>query len=322
MRILILVLLAWAEIVMGRTFSINGSSARSPYITLSYQNISICPEKVKVVSEYTNHANHSITETFVFTSPLNLKVATQPVQLQLVQYAFSHEGLDISAHLNLLGLPFDPIAAMHTIDASNNRDNIISKLLALRLIDPKESMPNWTLKAYYYWQYTFQAYDKVIIEQSYKPNLAIKNVKLNNITTLLKAPIIVIKKAVNFAIHWNMIDNAAAANLQAQLQKYISNIDTTYCPSKNDYKAIALSHRLNMNRKSILETKALTFTYNSDDLWYRPLNRFILTINTTENMYPVLCWHDKLQREANNSLRFSAENYMPMQDINVLYIEK
>lgn len=314
MQILILLLLAWTGIVTGQTFGIGGSSARSPDIILDYQNISICPENIRVISEYINRSKLPITETFVFTTPMNIKVASQPVHAQLVEHAVSYDGRDISAHLRLLGLPFDPIVAMHTIDASSNRDSLISKLLALRLIDPKESIPNWALKSHYYWQHTFPADSSIIIEHSFKPNITIKNVKLKNISTL--------KKAINFAIHWNKDDSLAATNLQTQIQKYILNIDAAYCPSKNDYQAIAMAHRLNGQQKPLLETKALSLTYNSEDLWSKPIKRFILTIDSSSNTYPILCWHDKLQREANNSLRFNADDYVPMQNISVLYIEK
>jgi len=321
MRMLILVLLLWTNIVIGQTSSIGGSSARSPDIILSSQNIAINPEKVKVISEYANQSENDVTETFVFTTPLNVSVDKQPIQTQLLQHALNAAGRDVSLHLTALGLPFDPVAAMHTIDASSNRDSIISKLLALCLIDPKESTPNWTVKTYYYWQYTFPATSNITIEHSYKPNITTKSVKINTIASMLKAPANIIKKAVYMAVHWSLDDNVAASNMQAQLQKYISNIDA-YCINNNDYQAIAVAHQTSKKQKPQLETKALTFKYNSDDLWSRPLDRFTLTIDSSDNLYPVLCWHDKIQREASDSLRFSAENYVPMQDINVLYIEK
>lgn len=324
MHILIFVLLLWIPVVIGQTSSITGNSARSPDIIINSQNISINPEKIKVTTEYANQSDNDVTETFVFTTPLNISVDTQTVQTQLIQHALNAEGRDVSLHITALGLPFDPIAAMHTIDASSNRDSIISKLLALRLIDPKENIPNWTIKTYYYWQYTFHANSNVIIEHSYKPNITIRNVKINTIASMLNAPVNVMKKALNMAIHWNLDnndDNIAMSNVQAQMHKYISNIDA-YCLNNNDYQAIAVAHQTSKNKKSQLETRSLTFKYNSDDLWARPLDRFTLTINSTDDLYPVLCWHDKMQREPRDSLRFSSENYVPMQDINVLYIEK
>ncbi len=321
MRILLLVLLIWTKIVIGQTSIVGGISARSPDLILNSQNITISPEKIKVISEYINQADHDLTETFVFTNPLNINVDTLHVHTQLMQYALNTEGKDISLHLAALGLPFDPIAAMQIIDASSNRDSIIGKLLALYLIDVKESIPNWTVKNYYYWQHTFPAGGNVVIEHNYKPTVAVRSVKLNTITSMLKAPINVMKKAVNIAVHWNLDDNVAANNIQAQLERYISNINS-YCPNSIDYRAIATAQQLKKNQKPQLETKSLNFRYNSDDLWSKPLDHFVLTIDSTDNMYPVLCWHDKMQRNSNNTLRFSAENYVPMQDISVLYIEK
>jgi len=321
MRILVLVLLSWATVVSGQTSSDGGSSVCSPAIILSNQNISISSEKIKVVSEYINQSDQDVSQTFVFTTPLNISVDTQPVQPQLLQHALNSDGRDVSAQLQSLGLPFDPVAAMQIIDASSNRDTMISKLLALRLIDPKENIPSWIAQTYYYWQYTFQAGQKTIVEYNYKPNIAVKSVKLNNVASMLKAPINVMKKAVNMAVHWTLEDNVAANNLQEQLEKYIANIDA-YCLGTEDYQAIALSHRLNKDQKPLIETRALTFKYNSDDLWAKPLDKFTLSIDSSDNMYPVLCWHDKLQREVNNSIYFSAENYVPMQYISVLYIEK
>jgi hypothetical protein len=321
MRILTPLLLLWTQIVIGQTLNISGNSARSPHITLNNQNISITPEKVKVISEYSNDSEQDITETFVFTNPINISVNLQPLQTQIMQHAINPAGRDVSQHLTALGLPFDPVAAMQTIDASSNRESITTKLLSLHLIDPKELIPNWTVKTYYYWQYTFPARSNTTIEHNHKPYITNRSVKLNTITSMLKAPINVMKKAVNVAVHWTLEDTVAAENLQSHIEKYITNIDN-YCPSNNDYQTIALARRLNKNLKSQIETRSVSFKYNSEDLWAKPLDKFTLNIDSTDNMYPILCWHDKLQRDTHNSLYFTAENYVPMQDISVLYIER
>lgn len=296
-------------------------SMRSPFLTITSQDISLSLDQIKVNTVYTNTLAHEVIETMVFAQTGLITVNRAPIPVQTVQHAISANGRDISKELRSLGLPFDPIAAMHSIDSSSNRESIIAKLRNMQVIDQKEDTPTWKVHTYYYWQQVFPAHTSVSIEQIYKPNVVTSNVKFNNLTSLLKFPFKMIKKVVNIAIHWTLEDDAALTNLQDQFEKYWPRIQN-FCPSKQDYQVLVNAYKHNPNKRSQLELKELNFTYAANEIWAHSVNRFNLTVESPKNMHALLCWNDEIKRTSNNTLHFTAENYIPLHNIAVLYIEK
>lgn len=330
MRYLVTLLLIWPCFVIGQTHTGGIQSMRSPYLHLANQDIHLSVDQVKVTYTYFNTAPNEITETLVFTLPIKneensrqfaIAVNQTPIAYQILQHAISPSGHDITKDIKALGLPLNPIAAIHSIDASPNRDSIISRLRSLNLIDKHEDIPNWTVQTYYFWQQTFPANSKVVIEQTYKPNIQSKSVKLNSFTSLLKLPVKIVKRMVNIAIHWSLEDETALTNLQEQFEKYWPNIQN-YCPTKHDYFALVQAYKQHPSKKPMIELKELHFAYGTNELWANPINNFTMTIDAPKNMYPILCWNDNLKRANSNSLQFSAQNYIPLQNIAVLFIEK
>lgn len=328
MRILLLILL-WPCLVIAQTYAGGLQSMRSPHLVLSNQDIILNLDQVKVSYTYTNTANTDITETLVFMLPVKsednrqfaVTVNQAPVQFQVMQHVINAAGRDITKEFKTLYLPINPIAAIHTIDASPNRDSIIARLRTMNLIDQHEDTPTWTVRTYYYWQQTFPAQSKIHIEQTFKPSITTHNVKLNSFMNLLKLPVKFVKKMVNVAIHWSLADESALKNLQEQFAKYYPRIHN-YCPTKEDYQTLVHAYKLNPHKKPVIELKELNFAYGENELWANPVNRFNLTIESPKNMYPLLCWNDQLKRAGNNALQFSADNYIPAANIAVLYVEK
>lgn len=316
------------QLVTAQTVGSGINSKRSPYIVITSQNITLSPEQVKIIYSFTNTANHEITETFVFTLPdkteenfkqFNISIDHQPQNYKIMQRAISPSGHDISLQLKAWGLPYNPVAAMQTLDASENRASITSKLQALKLIDKHEEIPTWIVKTYYYCEYSFPPNSTTIIEQSYKPYVATTSIKISNLTALLKLPIKMAKQAINMATPWTIEDNSSANTLQNQFEKYNPEVKN-YCLSSLDYQRLALAYQRSAPKNSQIEMKTLHFGSNADDLWASAISNFTLSIESPNNLYPVLCWHDELQRN-NNALKFSAQNYVPLQDIRVMYIE-
>lgn len=304
-------------------------SKRSPNLVITSQNINLSPEQVKIIYVFTNNSYQEIRETFVFSLPtkteenfkqFNINIDHEPQTYKIIQRAISTSGHDISGQLKSLGLPYNPIAAMHTLDASENRASITSKLHALNLIDKREEVPTWIVKTYYYCEHTFPPNSTTIIEQSYKPYVATTSVKINNLNALSKLPVKFAKQVINMAVPWKLEDNSAADALQSQFEKYNPQIKN-YCLSPLDYNTLALAYKNSMTKNTQIEMKTLHFGSDSDDLWASSIKNFTITIESPDNLYPVLCWHDELKRN-NNTLQFSAENYVPLQDIKVMYIEK
>src|ERR1700733_13167143 len=98
MRYLLTLLLFWPCFVISQTYTGSLQSMRSPYLTITSQDINLNIDQVKVAYTYNNAANFDITETLVFMLPPNgedqfkqfaVVVNQFPVQYQIMQHAIS-----------------------------------------------------------------------------------------------------------------------------------------------------------------------------------------------------------------------------------------
>ena len=302
---------------------------RSPDLVIERQDIAMSVDKISVNYQLHNISNLDIVETLVFSLPMqnqfSVTVNNQPISYNIIQRAIAHNGIDISNMLKNLGLAYDPITAMHSIDASPNREIIRNKLISMDLIDAKDETPKWMVKIFYYWQQKFPARATVDIKQIYKPAVLIKSMKVKSVTELFSIPGKIVKKLFNIAINWTFEDNpedsAAVANLKAQLEKHNPQIKD-FCPSIKDYLTIVGQNKKFDPAARTVTTKELNYDYYSEDTWVTPINHFSLTIESPNNMHPVLCWNGDFKQASENKLLFEAENYVPLQKVSVLYIEK
>lgn len=302
-------------------------SQHSPNIVIEQQNINISPDMIKIMYSFRNTLATPIHETLGFSFPnygeentrqFSVTVNHIPLQYQTTQRAINNNGNDISVQLRALGIPFDPVAAMHHLDASSNRSSMIARLRSIKAID-KEDLPLWMVKTFYFWQQEFPPNNSIVIEQTYKPTSNNTQLSLNAVQGLLKMPLRLIKKAVRMAIYWSA-DDVASTNLREFLERQAPQIKN-YCPDKSDFNVLAMAYKKPMT-KSTVEIKEIELAINNNDIWTSPVSNFSLKIEAPENMHPLICWNDKLDVSKNSSLRFTAENYIPMQNIQVMYIEK
>lgn len=323
------ILLVWPCLVIGQTYAGGLQSFGSPDLQIAEQNITLNVNTVKVLYTYVNSSNQDISQTLVFALPSNsdnnpkppaITVNQQPVQIQIMQRAISQSGHDVSRELKNLGLPFNPIAAIHSIDASSNRDSLIAKLRNLHVLDKHEDTPTWTVKTYYYWQQNFPAHSNTMIEHAYKPNVLSQSVKLHSLSSILKMPIKVVKKVWNLAVHWTLEDKTAVSNLREQFEKYWPQIKN-YCATNNDYLFLFDSYKQKNKKKSQIEIKEMAYAIAPQDIWAHSIAHFNLHIESPKNMYPILCWQADLKRMPNNHLQFTADNFVPLQDLKIVYIE-
>jgi len=318
----------WANLAQAQSYTGGLHFMRSPDLVIERQDIALNLDKISVEYVLNNTSNTDIIETLVFTMPMqnqfSVTVNEQPVTYNIVQRAISHNGTDISSILKNLGLAYDPITAMHSIDASSNRDSIRSKLIAMELLDPKDETPKWFIKIFYYWQQKFPAHAKVRIHQLYKPAILTKNIKLKSVTEIFNLPVKLVKKIFNIAVNWTFEDTPddkqAAETLQTQLEKHNPQIKE-FCPTLKDYLAIMDTTKKPDTTTNTVLTKELNYDYYSQDIWATPINHFTLSIESPKAMHPILCWNGDFKQRG-NTLLFEADNYVPLQNISVLYIEK
>ncbi len=315
--------------VISQTYAGDLQSLRAPELQLVEQNITLGLNTVKVTYSYANTGDNDLTETLAFALPANtdhaykapnITVNQAPIQIQVIQKAISQQGYDVSRELKNLGLPFNPIAAIHSIDASANRDSIINRLRNLQILDQREDTPTWTVKTYFYWRQHFAAHSVTHIEHTYKPIVSSQTIKLHSLRQIIKLPLKAAKTVWNLAVHWTFEEKAVASTLKDQFEKYWPQIKS-YNVKDSDYQNLLTNFQQKNRKKSDLEIKELDFAVATQDMWAHSINRFVINVEASNNMYPLASWQTNMQRLANNSLQFTADNFVPLQDIKILYID-
>jgi len=173
----------------------------SEHISMDSEDLTIGPEQVKVVYEFTNNGDgdeHALVafplpditgdgdfmvsvpsedaeNIFGFSTTFN----GQPVDVELHQYAFAY-GVDQTKVLSELGVPLIPYgdATSKALDALDPADQ--QRLLHLGMVIPMEydvgdGMKTyytavWTLKSTYTWEADFRAGQTAEVVHEYKPS--------------------------------------------------------------------------------------------------------------------------------------------------------
>lgn len=330
MRYCILLIILWPCFVIGLAYGSGLHNMRSPDLLITSQDIYLGIEQIKIEYVFSNTTNENVRETQVFAVPLNgednfkpidIFINQEPIPLQIIQRAISHSGRDISSELKALGIPYNPISAMHSIDSSSNRNSIITRLRNQKLVDLREDTPTWIVQTYCYFSYNFPALSTTTITITYKPNITTQNIKLKSFNNLMNLPIRLLKKAYITAKNLNFNNNPVTTTLQEQIEKHYPQI-VKYCPNNQDYQILANSYTKHIDRKEVMTLKLLHFADGINNLLPSAIKNFSVTVESSENMHAILCWPEAPQYSDNKVKQFVAKNHIPSQDINVLYVEK
>lgn len=289
-----------------------------PNLKIERQDLTISLDQISVSYLIYNSSNSDLVQTIAVPIPMTIKVNNQNLTLQNAQAAVSYQGQDITATLKSLGVPLDPITAIHSIDSSPNRDHIRSKLIADRLLEKDQETPQWHLRTMYFWRQVFPANSKVTINESYKPLPTNKTIKGGN-SSIVTMPLHALKKIYNLAVHWTLHDPITASNLKTLLETNNPQA-AIICPDLKDYQSLAPQEH-SFTNKTILDTKQVCFQYLFNNSYSAPIKRFTLKIDNSDNMQPLICWHAAMKPQGKNTLVFEAENYVPLQNVSVLYID-
>lgn len=295
--------------------------ALEPALILEKQEVIISLDQISTTYTLYNSTPQEIAQTFILPIAMQVTVNGHEIPIQPSLRAISNQGQDISKQLKSLGIPFDPITAMQSIDSSPNRESIRNQLISLKLLDQGEEIPRWTLKSHYFWRQQFAAQEKTVITQAYKPTITDKTLKLKANSGLIHAPGNAIKKLYNLTVNWSLQDQINAKNLQTMLEKANPEI-VKYCPNLQDYQIVLNNDKPTLITSSTLEAKELSFPYLFDEIVCTSANKFSLKIQVPENMHAMLCWNDEFKRTSKGSLSFDAEHYVPLQNVSVLFLSK
>lgn len=299
--------------------SLQGAS--HPGLQIEDQELTISLEQITNSVTVLNDTQEDILQTFMLPVAMNIKVDNQNHNLQHYAQAISTSGKDISKLLKSLGVPYDPITALHTIDASPNRDSIRNKLIEFKLLDKGEETPNWSMKSVFLWHTKFAAHSKTTVTLSYTPTVIDRSMKIKNADGLIKTPIKVIKKIYSVAVDWTLEDKITAKQLQQMLEDGNPQL-TEFCPKINDYQAILNSDAEAANTTSIVETKTVSYPYLVNELQCTPVKKFTLKIEVPKNMHAILCWDNDFKIINKTTLIFEQTNFAAQQNIKILYVVK
>ena len=144
-------------------------------------------------------------------------------------------------------------------------------------------------------------------------------IKTNN--GIIHIPGNALKKLYNLTVNWSLEDKISAKNLQSMLEKANPQL-SAYCPSLDDYQIILNSEQQNANNIANIDSKELNYPFLLDEIVCTPANKFSLKIHVPNNMHAMLCWNDELKKSSKNVLSFEAEHYVPLQNLNILFVAK
>lgn len=291
-----------------------------PALSIEQQDIIISVDSIFVTYIIKNNSEINLTQSLATPSEMQIRSNDKTVELQHSQTALSNNGENISELLNNLGVPLDPITATHSIDNSPNRDNIRKKLISLKLLDKDAEYPEWSLNSFYYWRQYFPARSNITITQKFKPNMYTKQVNIKGNSNVLYMPFNALKKVYNLAVHWRLNDPVTIEKLQNSLESSkLRGIPV--CHKQQHFQCLTDSDAVLTSNNNMVETKQVVYLLQSNAMSINTVKHFTMKISGSKDMTPMLCWHDKL-KQSKNAFVFEANNYIPLQDLNIIFIAK
>jgi hypothetical protein len=292
-----------------------------PELQIEKQEVTINLDHITVSTTISNPTYRDISQTFVMPISMEISANDAKVDVHNNQTVISSSNNDVTAILKNLGVPFDPMHAMHVIDTSPNRDHIRNKLMSHHLLEKDHESPLWSVKNYYYWRQVFPAQSTVTVTQNYKPNVTSKAIKLVGNDGIIHMPWNAVKKIYNLTVHWTWKEPMSAKQLQTMFVKNNPQIET-FCPTIKDFQEILGKEDNITEVKGSLETKQIVYQYLSEAINPSVIKNFTLKISTPSSMHPLLCWYGDVKAHGKNQIWYEATNYVPQQDLNILFVEK
>jgi hypothetical protein len=292
----------------------------NPALRIEKLEVNISLEQVYVTYLVSNNSNNDINQTFGALSPIAINVDNNQITVHNKQVAISQHYQDVSAILQNLNVPLDPMNAMHVIDASPNRDNIRSKLVGMKLLEKDQETPLWILKNYYYWIQTFPAHHTVTVIQTYKPTVTTKENLVAGKEGLINIPWNTVKRMYNLAVHWSWSQPLTAKQLQNVVEKNNPKFAAS-CPATKDYEPILGEKQTIQFKGNSLITKQVIYQFPIYEIHPTVVKTFTLKIKVPNDMYPLVCWGGEIKPQGKNLLVYEAHNYVPQQELIILYVE-
>ena len=122
---------------------------------------------------------------------------------------------------------------------------------------------------------------------------------------------------------------------QQEFDNFLTSIDMysnhlkRFCPSHEDYEKLLSEFKQSNPNKANKKPRVLSllsreygFGLTQDNNWAGPIKHFTLRIKHPENLPPMICWPQAFERTSPTTLLFQADDFVPLQDINLLLVGK
>ncbi len=309
-------------------------------IAIHRQDVTLSLDKITSNYVFVNNSALEIIETIVFPAPyypqekkkkfkeqqqfnqLKIIVDGRDIEYKNISLPISMHGEDLSEFFKSLGISGDPTQIMASINSNENSRHIRNALVEHKLIDSKTNTPLWNNKTYYYWQQKFPPAQEVHVCQTYKPNLKIYQ---NNIQYKLQKPSKHSNSWLNKLINKEPQKPVVIVNQKREIKNLKDNLTKSFpyikqfCPANADYLSLLHSVRTPWQQKLI--SRELQYNLINNDNWSNAIDYFTLKIEHPENIPALSCWPHKFEHSSPTTLIFSATNYIPTQDIAILFLQ-
>ena len=279
--------------------------------------------------------------------PKALAIQRQDITLSLDKVTASYVLINNSAleiiETMALQAPYYPeLQKIHVDEQPFNQLEIIvdgNKIEYKTITQPNAQLPTdlaqpplWRPGTYYYWQQRFPPAVEVHITQNYKPALRVfKNnipykYQANNKKRDFWLPKMLQKNLSEHEkqniVHAERLesDRQEVKILQGNLKKYFPYMGQ-FISSEDDYKTLLPIFNTAAGEK-LLIARELQYPLANNNTWACPIENFTLKIDYPQNMLAYSNWPHKFSQTGSNTLMFSASNYIPSQDIAVLFVQR
>jgi hypothetical protein len=285
-------------------------------VRMAAEDLYISPEAVRIRFEFANPTKKDVTTVVAFPLPdldtatfwgsavgavtddpqnfVNFKAVVdgKPVKLAVEQRAFV-KGKDVTAQILAAGAPVNPVTDEGYLKLEQLPRDKQKALIAAGLAEGdgvNEFVPQWTVRTRFYWTQVFPAGKTVVIEHSYQPVTG----------QFFFSP-----------------------DYMKRTDKY-DGID--YCFDDPTWAALKVrsGHTKDDNPDGggYLVAYQTSYILKTAVNWKGPVGRFHLTLDKLKpDNILTLCWDGALKKAGPTTFEFTAENYVPTRDIDVLVLE-
>lgn len=287
---------------------------KSTPIRMAAEDLTISPQAVHVRFAFANPTKKDVKTIVAFPLPdidtaafwgspigtvtdnprnfVNFKaeVDGKPVQLAVEQRAFLKDK-DVTAEIEAAGAPVNPVTDEGYLKLEQLSKDKQKQMIAAGLAQGdgvNEFIPQWTVRTRFYWTQVFPAGKTVVITHSYQP-----------VTGQFFFSPGYIKRS-------DKIDG------------------TDYCIDKATWAAIMARSGASANPQmgGYLVAYQTDYILKTATNWKGPIGRFHLTLDKLQpGNILTLCWDGALKKTGPTTFEFTADNFVPKQNIDMLVLE-